>query len=219
MKHNKLFLLGMLTVFLLLPMSVSAVPFPQCDDTPNIHMNCTFVTPPIICADNHFNITNMNGSMIQNGSLVVHNEELNSFRFNFTLVDTKADYQVFLCDDTFREVFVGGEEPMSVWIFVLLPFLMSAVLGFLSFTIDKEKHVVLRYFFGMFTLVTALFGVWFAFIINVDFYGSANLEDALSTYLVIWILLLIAVFIYLTIYMTVRHLRGVQEEKERDLEY
>ena len=88
---------------------------PQCDDTPTINQNCLFITPPLVCGDFHYNITNMNGDIIENASLTVHNAALNLYQFEFNRTGSPADFQVTLCDGTFREVFVGGDSvPLSV---------------------------------------------------------------------------------------------------------
>jgi len=134
-------LLGILAILILIPLTVSAFPLPACDDTPSVGQNCTFVTPPIFCTANIFNITNMTGDMILNGSLVTHNAELNLFSFNFTLVDAMADYQVTLCDNTFREVFVGGDD-VSVPTVVegQIFFFLVIIVASLAFFLIGLKH-------------------------------------------------------------------------------
>lgn len=137
---KKAIMIAALLILLLIPIATAQLS--QCDDTPSVLQNCTFVTPPLLCADFHFNITDMNGDMIENGSLVVHNAELNLYEFNFTLVTSVADYQVTLCDNTFREVFVGGDD-MSVptivtgqMIFLIIMIILTFIFLFISLHVE-----------------------------------------------------------------------------------
>lgn len=209
----------MILALIFLVPTVAYGQLPQCTDTPRVFQNCTYVTPPLDCVAGYtYNITNMTGDMIQNGSLTVHNIELALYRFNFTLTNTNGDYQVTLCDQTFREVYVGGER-MSPLLFLLLPFLTSAILLGVAYTLSREEHELARYIIGFFSLVTTLFGVYFATIINVDFFGSANLEEALSIYLYVLVVTIFAIFVYIALYMTVKNLRVINRKKSDELKY
>ncbi len=113
MKNKKL--LGIFLFVFALVATTTSAQLPQCDDTPIINQDCTFVTPPLVCGDFHYNITNMNGDLIENASLTVHNADLNLYRFEFNRTGSRADFQITLCDGTFREVFVGGDSmPLSI---------------------------------------------------------------------------------------------------------
>lgn len=103
---------GILIIFLLLTLmnviSITAQSSTECDDTPNIGELCKFVTPPVFCAQNFYNITDFNGNMIENASLTVHNADLSLFSFEWTRVGQVAQFQVTTCDGHFREIYVGG---------------------------------------------------------------------------------------------------------------
>lgn len=146
MRHKTIFLAALLSLFLI-PLS-SAQSLPQCSDTPSVGVNCTFVTPPIICSNFTFNITNMAGSIIENGTLEVHNAALNEYRFSFTHIDSPADFQIQLCEGTFREVFVGGDVKVpTVVVGQLFFFATIFIFSFLLFvTSIKLQEPVFGFF-------------------------------------------------------------------------
>lgn len=149
---------------------------PQCDDTPTINQNCLFVTPPITCGDFHYNITDTNGDMIENASLEVHNAELKLYSFNFTRTQSRADFQVTLCDETFREVFVGGDSmPLSVvagelFFFAFISIVTALLLGF--GTLIKDPVLSFMGTGGLFIVGSALLLNPFDFLTGkADFIG------------------------------------------------
>ncbi len=202
---------------LLLPAAVTAVD--QCTNTPQLFHNCTAVTDPLTCDDYHYNVTNMTGHMIENGTLVVHNADLSTYRYNFTHTNTAKDYQVVLCDNSTQFYNVGGADGVNPVLFIFLPFLVSALLFVLAFSLDAKEHLVVRAFIGIFSLSNILVGMWIAFIVNIDFVGSSSLEDALSTYLWVLLLAFFGLFAYMSMYLIVKFLKSAGKTKLEELRY
>lgn len=104
------FLLCLSLLFLGSLVVVAQSDIEECTSTPPVGVNCTFFTPPLICSNLVYDILNTTGDeVVNNASLEVHNVNTSTYKFNFTLVDSVADYQIVLCDGTFREVRVGGD--------------------------------------------------------------------------------------------------------------
>ncbi|KKL47675.1 hypothetical protein LCGC14_2333180 [marine sediment metagenome] len=149
---------------------------PQCDDTPIINQNCLFITPPLVCGDFHYNITNMNGDLIENASLTVHNAALNLYQFEFNRTGNRADFQITLCDGTFREVFVGGDSmPLSIVAGELFFLTFIAIITFILLGVGMHiKDPVLSWIgtAGLFVVAAALLLNPFEFLTGkADFIG------------------------------------------------
>jgi len=193
-----------------------------CDETPTLATNCTVVTPAIVCNTFLYNITRLNTTtgiatqVVTNDNLSVWDTDL--YYFNFTQTDSRADYVVRLCSGHTVQLSVGGEV-VNFNMFILLPFLTAAVLLTISFQLNREHHETLRFIFGMFSFVSVFVGLWIAFIMNANFLKIGDLDTALATYL--WFLgfVFMGILLYMTVYIFIRALKKMQDEKEDGLKY
>lgn len=121
-----------------------------CDDTPNNNEQCEMVTPPITCTTYNYTIY-QNFTINQTGNLQIYDDDL--YYFNFT--KSNGEYIIKLCDGTYREIFVGGDEKMIIATII-------GLLGIIAFLIVlwlklDDSHKIFKTFLILFTIyLTAL---------------------------------------------------------------
>lgn len=110
----------------------------------------------------------MNGDIIENGTLQNHTPELDLYQFNFTLTNTKDDYQITLCNGTFQAVYVGGGSVTPAVVTGQLFFLafISLITLILLVVASKEQDAVLGFMgsAGLFIIGWALLDNPFLFL-------------------------------------------------------
>jgi len=200
-------------LLLLLPSVFSLSGLCSLTESNKIGTNCTVLVSNTTCST--YTVLNSSG-VVSNGSLSPFSGGVE--QLSFTDVNVPGDYFVSFCDGSSTNLSVGGDEGMT-WIFVLLPFLVSGLFLAFTFSLDREEHIVMRYAFGLFSLLLSIMGLYFAFIVNIDFIGSANIEDALTTFLWVLLLMFFALFAYIMFYLLFKWLKALREQKNEELKY
>ena len=189
-----------------------------CSENQLPNQNCTFVVQQnLSCGVNNYTIYNQNGTAVENNNLTSVLPNSYGFTFNQPL----GDYVVHLCDGTNFIISTqeeGGGSMIS-FMFVLLPFLVAGILLWFNHQIDAGEHMFVRFIFGIFSLLCTMFGAWAAIVINIDFVGSGNLETMLVTFLYSIVIVMVAFFSYMALYMIFKPLSGAAQNKNRDLRY
>lgn len=135
----------LLLIILLLP---SVIALDLCEDKPEINTPCIMVTPEISsCGKYEYEIFNMNGTKVNNGSLEVYNDDI----YYFNLTQPSGDYVISLCDGATREITVNNDDS-QMWLYILgtLVFIGLLVLGFY---LEDEAFVIIS---GMLSIVMAI---------------------------------------------------------------
>lgn len=124
-----------------------------CSDTPTAKKNCTMVTPPINCQNNYtYQVFNSNKSLVEQGTLLPYESNVSLFYFNFS--KEQGDYEVVLCDGTFRQIYVNGDgEVITGSILAII-----GVIGILLFIYSKldQTHKHLKTFILLFVMYLTL---------------------------------------------------------------
>jgi len=99
-----------------------------CTDNPPLGSTCKFVTPPItVCSNFTYSIVDQgNTTLINNSPLTVRDASLDLYEFDFNLTSQRQQLSIILCDGTFREVIIGGDD--------VIPSIVTGQLFFLTFT-------------------------------------------------------------------------------------
>lgn len=93
-----------------------------CEDILRPNRACNMVTPPLNCTGNYnFTVYNETNSIL-NGTLTHLEDQLYYFEFN----QSEGDYLVVLCDNSYREIRVVGEDEMGS---LAITFFILAVTG------------------------------------------------------------------------------------------
>jgi len=197
----------------------SALALPMCQDNIPILQNCTFVTPSISCTGYTYEIYNMSGTQILNGSMDLFAGS--TYQFNFTNVNETGDYKIILCDATTREIHVvqGEDGNMILAALIIIPMLLAIVFAWLNMSLDNEEHAILKIFFLLFALLCFFVSLSIGGIALTIFYANPVLQEFVTT--IIWAfggiyVLVMAYFIFYAIWkMTSR----LVDEKEKRLNY
>lgn len=156
------FILKIISWILIGLILLAAVMAEMCSDYPRPNVNCSMVTPNIICStDYNYSIMNSTGSVIETRGMGVWSGT--QYYFNFT--KPRGTYMIELCNNATREVFVGIGVDVNMYEFsvVFIMAIFFTVLFFLGktwdFTLftrkDKEgsKQNIIKAFF-------VLMGMW-----------------------------------------------------------
>lgn len=124
-----------------------------CSDTPTAQKNCTMVTPPINCHNNYtYQVFDGNKTLVEQGILLPYQSNVSLFYFNFS--KKQGDYEIVLCDGTFRQIYVNGDgEVITGSILAIV-----GVIGILLFIYSKldQNHKHLKTFILLFVMYLTL---------------------------------------------------------------
>lgn len=127
--YNKIFILVFLLLFI---PAVNAGD--MCGD--EITSSCTMLTPVLSCSEYNYSIYNITGSKIEENALIPLDDGVYQFTFNQSV----GDYIVKLCDDTTREITVGGVESMGAWGLALIFGFVSVAIFFLYLGLKGDNR-------------------------------------------------------------------------------
>lgn len=166
-----------------------------CEDSNLINTNCTMLTPAITCSSYTYDIINLSGTVVTNGTMELL--QTNIYSFNFT--ESEGDYIIRLCDDTTREVRVEEEEDkMIIAIIILLPMILAIVFLIGAFITDSDEHRLLKLFLFLASMIPFFTSMHLAMISLVKFYDFPEMQDLIGS-TVYWVGIIF--FIILTYFM------------------
>lgn len=187
---------------LLMPISVFALDF--CGSVVKPLTTCRMVSPIIFCSVFNYDILNVDGLIVETGSLTLLNQS--TFFFNFS--QPQGDYQVRLCDNSTRQVFVELEDDRLIGIIFALIF-VGFVFGTLGFI--TENFGIKVFSFGL-AFVQSLIGV---FIIWANEVGTSFVPVLRVNFYTLFILLFgIAMFAFLRLMIRIVAPKNVDDEDD-----
>lgn len=200
--------------------SVQAIPQRICEDTIQIHTNCTMITPHLSCTIYNYTIYNATpdnniGQLIEQDNLTL----INSSKYYFNFTKGEGNYIIELCDGTTRMVQVKNTGDNTVLgIIILSPLLLAFLFMFIAHSLG-EGHTVLKISMMMLSMVSVFTGWQFSAIVLVDFFGQTQLTDAVATatYLYSWIFYI--VLTYFIIYFIVIVIQGIVKRRDQRFQY
>lgn len=184
-----------------------------CEDSNLINTNCTMVTPSITCATYTYDIINLSGTIVTNGTMI--QLESNVYYFNFT--ESEGDYIIRLCDDTTREVRVEEEEDkMIIAIIILLPMILAIIFLLGAFVTDADEHRLLKLFLFLASMIPFFTSMHLAMISLVKFYDFPEMQELIgsTTYWVGIIFFVILVYFMLYVFVVATNV-SAQKKRER----
>jgi hypothetical protein len=187
----------------------------------NAQVNCTVVTPTILCDEYNYIIINESGEVLCNESLTPLNDSIYSFVFNYT----DGNYIVKLCDSSVKEINVGnGDDTMSsIGAFgiglILIPLIFGFMLLLSSFFLGEEHSLMKMFMFGL-SFVTVFSSFYFAsnIIYTID-PTNTNLQDAIGKTMLYTGMFYFVLIVYIIIYFIVKLLKAIKQDKEEKLNY
>lgn len=127
----------------------------MCEDKLEISPNCRMVTPSLsVCSSLVFEIFNMTGGLVNNGSLVVLNDSI--YYFNFTV--PSGDYVLSLCDGLVTREVVAVDEGGSMWLAIIVSLLgMTSLFAYFAFNMKSKELRHIKVLMFLLAVVNALF--------------------------------------------------------------
>lgn len=172
-----------------------------CSDTPEPNKKCIYITPQITCSTYNYTIYK-NSTINETGDLTIYKDDL--YYFNFS--KNYGEYVITLCDGTFREVFVGGNELSNL---SFIGGIIGTVFALLYFAFKLEKeHEFLK-------TSIALFSIFLLFLIP---YFLLDNNETISTtmfyQIYVWFIWIFVAYIFLWFMVkTFYYLVGVWKTK------
>jgi len=214
MKWNKLLLL----MILFLPVSYA---LDLCEDTIQIHTNCTMVTPFIVGCDAYnytiYNATadgNM-GGIVDYGALT----SLNASTYYFNFTEASGKYVVQLCDGTTRLVQVKNSGDSSVLgIIILIPLILAGLFLFVASSLHPE-HVLLKITLFLMALALSFMSWQYGAIVLINYYGDTDLTTALVFSTTVYAYFFYFILTYLVGYILIKFASFMMQKKKEKYNY
>ena len=126
----------------------------MCEEVLTPSTDCIMLTPVITCTT--YEVFNITGSRVDNGSLTVLNDSI----YQFTMNQPVGGYIVKLCDDTTREVIVKSEDKNMAWLAIIISIgVMTSLFFYASSLLKKAEMLDLKKFlFSLGLINTFLLG-------------------------------------------------------------
>lgn len=139
--------LWLLILFFSLPFVAAGI----CED--HQASNCTILTPVINCTDYNYTIINETGDIVTQGNLTPLEDQI--YYFNFS--EETGGYIIELCDQSTREIIVGGGSNMFIAIMIGILGVVFAMF-YLGSILDKQHSAIklLMIIVGLFILLSGL---------------------------------------------------------------
>ena len=146
-------------------------------------------------------------------------EQINSSLYYFNFSQPEGDYIVHLCDDSTREIKVGGQRDfMTLAVIVAIPLIMGFFLLIGAATLS-EKHSALKIALFLMSLVTVFASFHLGMVNVVKFFNFPELQNAIGSQ-VYWMGLVFGVIVtYFIIYLFIQATHKSAMKKDERLEY
>lgn len=208
-----------LIMALIMIAEASAYEYKMCSSDKEMSENCTMKTPELTgCATYDYSIYNAtSGEEVDTGTLIDYPNPIpNLYQFNFT--QPEGDYIVKLCDGSTREVASRPKRDyMVIAAIIIIPMLFGLFL-ILAANGLGDDHVVLRLFLFLLSPIMFIVSLHFGVAALIEFYNFESLQNIIGD-TVYWFGLVFGVIVvYFIIYLFIKMVRNIAEEKKEKLE-
>jgi len=190
--------------------------YPLCEDTREIYVNCSMLTPDLICSGTYtYDVINMSGEIQTTGTL----KQLNGTIYYLNLTENNGDYIVRLCDNTTREIrILENDDKMIPSIIIVLPAIIAFIIILSTFGLGEE-HKYLKTFLSL--IIWPLFFISFHWgVLALSKFYDWNIMVNNVAYS-IWVFgaIFIIILAYWLIYMIKLGLKTAAQEKDSRFDY
>jgi len=161
------------------------------------YQNCTMFTPALNCTTYTYQVINITGEAIENGTLSLLYNDIYSFNFTKPV----GDYIVRLCDGTTREISITeGDDGVIPAALIILPMLFGLII-IVGAGMIKDEHKELSMFLWLLSLLSFFVSLWFGLLSVVKFYQWNAMQEALGDVSMIFTWVFFAIIIYVILWI------------------